>query len=65
MDKVQDTNFTVQEWFDKEDLSDDVELNCNEPILTSDHDTNSELSEANDSEGYTGLGQFINERILW
>jgi hypothetical protein len=50
-----DPNFgvVVLEWFHEEDLSDaDVQLHCNEPILISDHDTNSELSETYDSEGY-------------
>jgi hypothetical protein len=51
-----DPNFveTVQEWFDEDDLSDvDVELNCNESILKSDHDTNSELYETDDIKEYT------------
>jgi hypothetical protein len=41
----------VQEWSDEEYFSYvDAELNCNEPILTSDHDKNSELSETDESE---------------
>jgi hypothetical protein len=49
-----DPNFveTVQECFD-EDSDADVELNCNEPTLTSYHDTNSELFKALESEGYS------------
>lgn len=30
-----------------------VELKCNEPTLTSDHDTNSKLSKTDDSEHYS------------
>jgi hypothetical protein len=58
-----DPNFvkTVQELFD-EDLSYvDAELNCNEPILASDHDKNSELSETDESEVYTGKSSSPNE----
>lgn len=45
---------TVQEWFVEEDISDtDVEVSCNEQILTSDHDAKPELSETVESEGYS------------
>jgi hypothetical protein len=45
---------TVQEWFDKEDLSIvDVELNWSISILTSDHNTKLELSQTDDIEDYT------------
>jgi hypothetical protein len=59
-----DPNFveTVQEWFDKEDLSYvDAELNYNEPILTSDHDKNSKLSKTDEIEVHTGKTSSPNE----
>jgi hypothetical protein len=31
----------------------DVKVNCNEPVLTSDHDTNSELSKIDKSGSYS------------
>jgi hypothetical protein len=52
-----DLNFVkiVQELFDEDDLNDaDVELNCSEPVLTSDHDTTSQLSTTDENEGYSG-----------
>jgi hypothetical protein len=40
---------------DEEDISNDnAELNSNEPILTRDPVTNSELPETDESEDYTG-----------
>jgi hypothetical protein len=59
-----DPNFVqiVQEWFDEEDLSCvDAELNCNEPISTSNHDKNTELSETDKSEVYNRKSSSTNE----